>query len=151
MCKFLVSKFAFTWVNLWRYDEDAERRARARDAGEALDESDSSDDDDDEEDDDDDFLRRDDKDEVPTKTHEEKLESGLAYPVWHTKVERKAWRAGVSKNAPGASIAFAAAVLEDAAGPFLYAVTHRAAQPVHRPEPEEFDEGPEESEEEPEQ
>jgi hypothetical protein len=103
-------------------------RVAARDAGEAY-ESDSSDDEEDDDDDDDDFVRRDD-DEVPKQTHEEKVSSGLVYPIWHTKHERKAWRAGLTKKATVASVAFAAAVLEDAAGLFLRAVTHRS-EPVH--------------------
>ena len=118
--------------------KEAERRARARDRGEAW-TSDSSDDEGGDDDDDDDFFMRE-NDDVPKQTHEEKIESGLAYPVWHNKDERKGWRAGImGKNAPGAAVAFAAAVLEDAAGPFLYAITNR-------PEPEVAKDGDKEME-----
>jgi len=98
--------------------EEAAARRAAEEAGERY----ESDEDREEEyyvDDDEEELFGDFRD---NETYESKVASGLIYPMWDTKFERNKWRESVGENPPGAALAFAAACLEDAAGPFLRAM-----------------------------
>ena len=56
------------------------------------------------------------------ESSEDKIRTGMIYPIWDTHFERRTWREAVSERSPATALAFQAACLEDCAAIFLKAV-----------------------------
>ena len=99
--------------------EEMEARTAAKEAGEDY-ESDESDADDDFDDDDETLWEE--ENQPFHESYEDKIKTGMIYPIWDTHFERRTWREAVSERSPAAALAFQAACLEDCAAIFLKAV-----------------------------
>ena len=99
--------------------EEMEARNAAKEAGEDY-ESDESDADDDFDDDDETLWEE--ENQPFHESYEDKIKTGMIYPIWDTHFERRTWREAVSERSPAAALAFQAACLEDCAAIFLKAV-----------------------------
>ena len=99
--------------------EEMEARAAAKEAGEDY-ESEESDADDDFDDDDENLWEE--ENQPFHESYEDKIRTGMIYPIWDTHFERRTWREAVSERSPATALAFQAACLEDCAAIFLKAV-----------------------------